>query len=231
MVNPQRLTKVKYRAPFSEHWEERPLDWAMERIAHLVKQTRDETLVHQLPNGTTVNHTMAMAELGGATLDNEENYLIKKLCGGGIGMAAVGDEAFGGWDRVDVDRVLALQAAVERTRHIPQLAGGLDRVRAEAGKHRIALMCAEREPLECHRTILVSRELASTGTPVAHIHADGRLEPHAGAMRRLLELLGLPEQDLFRSQSELIDGACRKQEERIAYVNKQFPHKTEKPQT
>lgn len=93
MVNPQRLTKVKYRSPFSEHWEERPLDWAMERIAHLIKQTRDETLVHQLPNGTTVNHTMAMAELGGATLDNEENYLIKKLCGGGLGMVWVENQA------------------------------------------------------------------------------------------------------------------------------------------
>ena len=65
----------------------------MERIAHRVKQTRDETFVHQLPNGTTVNHTMAMAELGGATLDNEENYLIKKLCGGGLGMVWIENQA------------------------------------------------------------------------------------------------------------------------------------------
>jgi formate dehydrogenase major subunit len=77
MVNPQRLTTVQYRAPYAEHWEERPLAWAMERIAHLVKQTRDETFVPQLPDGTVVNHTMALAELGGATLDNEENYLIE----------------------------------------------------------------------------------------------------------------------------------------------------------
>ncbi len=93
MVNPQRVTKVKYRAPYSDHWEERPLDWAMERIAQLVKRTRDETFVPQLPDGTTVNHTLGLAELGGATLDNEDNYLIKKLLSGGLGMLWIENQA------------------------------------------------------------------------------------------------------------------------------------------
>jgi formate dehydrogenase major subunit len=93
MVNPQRLTTVKYRAPYSDHWEERPLDWAMERIAQLVKRTRDETFVQTLPDGTVVNHTLGIAELGGATLDNEENYLIKKLCAGGLGVVFVENQA------------------------------------------------------------------------------------------------------------------------------------------
>lgn len=93
MLNPNRLTKVKYRAPYSDHWEERPLDWAMDRIADLVKRTRDETFVRTLPDGTTVNHTLAIAELGGATLDNEENYLIKKFCGGALGMVWIENQA------------------------------------------------------------------------------------------------------------------------------------------
>jgi len=93
MLNPNRLTTVKYRAPYADHWEEKPLDWAMERIAQLVKRTRDETFVEQLPDGTIANHTMAIAELGGATLDNEENYLIKKLCGGGLGMVWIENQA------------------------------------------------------------------------------------------------------------------------------------------
>ena len=93
MVNPNRLTTVKYRAPYSDHWEDKPLDWAMERIAQLVKRTRDETFVQQFPDGTAVNHTMAIAELGGATLDNEENYLIKKLLGGGLGMVWIENQA------------------------------------------------------------------------------------------------------------------------------------------
>jgi formate dehydrogenase major subunit len=93
MMSPKRLTTVKYRAPYSDHWEERPLDWALDRIAELMRQTRDETLVRSLPGGTIVNHTMAMASLGGATLDNEENYLIKKLFSGGMGMAWIENQA------------------------------------------------------------------------------------------------------------------------------------------
>jgi formate dehydrogenase major subunit len=91
--NPNRLTRVKYRKPGGDRWEEVPLEWAMERIAQLVKRTRDETFVHQLPDGTVVNHTVAIAELGGATLDNEENYLIKKLCSGGLGMVFIENQA------------------------------------------------------------------------------------------------------------------------------------------
>ena len=85
MLNPNRLTKVKYRAPYSDHWEERPLDWAMDRIARLIQTDPRRDFVRELPDGTTVNHTLALAELGGATLDNEENYFIKKLYGGGSG--------------------------------------------------------------------------------------------------------------------------------------------------
>jgi len=93
MLNPLRLTTVKYRAPYSDHWEERPLDWAMEQIAQRIKQTRDETFVHGLPDGTVVNHTLGIASLGGATLDNEENYLIKKLFGGGLGLVFIENQA------------------------------------------------------------------------------------------------------------------------------------------
>ncbi|MEJ2376834.1 MAG: formate dehydrogenase [Pseudolabrys sp.] len=91
--SPLRLNHVMYRAPGSDHWEQKPLDWAMDRIARLVKKTRDETFVEKLPNGTTVNHTLALASLGGATLDNEENYLIKKLLAGGLGMVWIENQA------------------------------------------------------------------------------------------------------------------------------------------
>lgn len=91
--NPYRLSKVRYRAPFSDHWEERPLGWAMDRIAERVKRTRDETFVHKLPDGTIVNHTLAIASLGGATLDNEENYLIRKIFSGGLGVVWVENQA------------------------------------------------------------------------------------------------------------------------------------------
>ena len=69
------------------------MDWAMDRIAHLTKRTRDETFVHKLPDGTIVNHTLGVGSRGGATLDNEENYLIKKLFSGGLGMVWIENQA------------------------------------------------------------------------------------------------------------------------------------------
>ena len=86
-VNPLRTTKVKYRAPGGTAWEEKPLDWAMERIAQLVKKARDETFVETVTTKDkdgndvrkVVNHTTGLASLGGATLDNEWNYIQLKL--------------------------------------------------------------------------------------------------------------------------------------------------------
>ena len=94
---------------------------------------------------------------------------------------------------------------------------GIERLKRGAGEHRIALMCAEREPLECHRTLLVARALDAEGFRISHIHADGSLEEHADAMERLLDLVGLPHEDLFRAKSELVADALAKQESRVAY--------------
>jgi formate dehydrogenase major subunit len=93
MTSEKRINHVLYRAPYSDHWEQRPLEWAMDRIAQRVKETRDATFVEQLPDGKTVNHTLGIGSLGGATLDNEENYLIKKLFGGGLGMVWIENQA------------------------------------------------------------------------------------------------------------------------------------------
>ena len=92
-INPSRLTKVLYRAPYSDHWEEKSLDWAMEQIAQRIKKTRDESFVERLPDGRQVNHTQAIATLGGATLDVEENYVMKKLFSGGLGIVSIENQA------------------------------------------------------------------------------------------------------------------------------------------
>jgi formate dehydrogenase major subunit len=93
LLSPERVTDVLYRAPHSDKWETKPLDWAMERIAQLTKQTRDETFADTLPDGRIINHTLGIGSLGGATMDNEENYLIKKLFSGGLGMVNVENQA------------------------------------------------------------------------------------------------------------------------------------------
>jgi formate dehydrogenase major subunit len=91
-INPHRQKKALYRAPYSDHWEEKPLDWAMERIAQLTKETRDSTFIERDDEGDVLNHTLAMGHLGGATLDNEENYLIKKLFNT-LGIVAIENQA------------------------------------------------------------------------------------------------------------------------------------------
>lgn len=94
---------------------------------------------------------------------------------------------------------------------------GLLRVREGTNKYSLVLMCAEKEPLQCHRSILIARYLIDIGLHVQHIHADGRLESHTDALSRLVKILNLPERDMFRSREELLADAYRRQEERIAY--------------
>ncbi len=99
---------------------------------------------------------------------------------------------------------------------------GLERVMHGAQEHSIALMCAEKEPLDCHRTLLVARALDELGVPVDHILADGRLESQGDAMVRLLDVVGLPREDLLQSRQELITQALALQEERVAFVDEKL---------
>jgi uncharacterized protein (DUF488 family) len=94
---------------------------------------------------------------------------------------------------------------------------GLDRVQEGLKRHRLALMCAEKEPLECHRTVLVARHLSALGIRIQHILADGRLESQAHLLERLMRQLALPESDMFRSHEDVLSDAYRIQESRIAY--------------
>jgi formate dehydrogenase major subunit len=91
-VNPNRLTRVLHRAPGATEWEVWDLERAMDRVAELVKKTRDETFVERLPNGKLVNHTLGIFSLGGATMDNEWNHLQQKLLRG-LGVVAIENQA------------------------------------------------------------------------------------------------------------------------------------------
>jgi uncharacterized protein (DUF488 family) len=94
---------------------------------------------------------------------------------------------------------------------------GLRRVQRGMAKYRVALMCAEGEPLACHRTILVSRYLRQLDIPVQHVLRDGRVEDHDVTMIRLLQILGIEENLLLRNKTDLFSEGYRIQGERIAY--------------
>jgi formate dehydrogenase major subunit len=91
-THPGRLKKVKYRRPYSNHWEALDLETAMDMVADRVWQSRDRTF-QETKDGESLMQTTAIAHLGGATLDNEENYLIKKLFCAGLGMVCISNQA------------------------------------------------------------------------------------------------------------------------------------------
>ena len=122
----------------------------------------------------------------------------------------------------------------ERLGTIPSFQNGIDRVTQGATGHRVALMCAEREPLECHRCLLVAPALEVRGVSVAHIRSDGELEPHGDTMGRLLAMHSLQDsiegQRLFpRSLAERITVAIARQAHRFAYRNKTQADDSEPP--
>jgi uncharacterized protein (DUF488 family) len=117
--------------------------------------------------------------------------------------------------KVQFDRVVGL----------PLFVKGLERVRRAAGQRRIALLCAEKDPVTCHRMVLICRNLRAPGLSIQHILDDGRAEPNEEAEARLLALAGLPEGDLFSTRAELIERAYDIQGRNIAYVEASAPER------
>jgi formate dehydrogenase major subunit len=91
--NPNRVKQVLWRAPYSDHWEIKSMQWALDRIAGLIKKARDEDFKEKNDQGKVVNSLTTIGALGGATLDVEENYLIKKLFGGALGIVSIENQA------------------------------------------------------------------------------------------------------------------------------------------
>lgn len=99
----------------------------------------------------------------------------------------------------------------------PSFADGLNRIRQGMDRFCLALMCAEKDPLDCHRALLVARRLYEAGIAVSHIRADGPLESHQDMESRLLALCKLPEGDMFKGRDEFLIEAYAIQGERVAY--------------
>jgi uncharacterized protein (DUF488 family) len=109
----------------------------------------------------------------------------------------------------------------------PDFQAGLEQLIAERARCHaqggVCVMCAEREPLDCHRCLLVARALAARGLSIGHILHDGKVEPHAATERRLLELAG-DDGGLFATgQSERITAAYRRRARAVAYRAKAKP--------
>lgn len=105
----------------------------------------------------------------------------------------------------------------DRLAQEPCFAEGIKRIMQGMTRYRISLMCAEKDPVNCHRALLVARKLFEAGVPVSHIHADGSLETHQAMESRLLNLCKFPEGDMFKEREEFVAEAYTIQGERVAY--------------
>lgn len=111
----------------------------------------------------------------------------------------------------------------DRVAETTQFDDGVRSVIRAADERRVALLCTEKEPLECHRTLLVARALAVRGVAVSHILADGGLESHDDAMARLVEAHKLPpDGDMFRTREDVVAEALERQARKFAYVGEKL---------
>jgi uncharacterized protein (DUF488 family) len=147
---------------------------------------------------------------------NREN-LAKSLEAVGVRYVFVGLEL--GARRSEPECYVGGKARYDLIAQSPLFLQGLDRVRRGIESFRVALLCAEKDPLTCHRAILVARHLRKDAGPIMHIADDGRLETQDEAEFRLLELCGLATDNLFQTREELVEQAYDMQGDRIAYVS------------
>jgi uncharacterized protein (DUF488 family) len=137
--------------------------------------------------------------------------LAQRLAGEDIAYLALGD-SLGGRPR-DPKLYRNGVADYEAMAARPEFVAGVKRVVDEIARHRVCLLCAEREPLDCHRCLLVGRALAERGLTLGHVRADGTIEPHAATENRLLTLAG---DDLFRDRAERLAHAYRRRAQAVA---------------
>jgi uncharacterized protein (DUF488 family) len=104
---------------------------------------------------------------------------------------------------------------------------GIERVLAGSRKHRLALMCSEHDPLDCHRCLLVGRALWERGTPVSHILGNGSVQTQRDIEDRLLEASGQLNGDFFASRSERLSSAYEDRSRRVAYTEQSSSYPSE----
>lgn len=119
--------------------------------------------------------------------------------------------------RAEPEAYEGARARYDLIRQLPKFKDGLARIRQGLALNRIALLCAEKDPLTCHRTILVCREMRREPIEIHHILEDGSLESTTAVEARLLRLFGLTGGDLFRDRAEQIELAYERQAESIAF--------------
>ena len=183
----------------------------LERFLELVAEHRIEALadVRSSPFSGRLPHFNRDHLCASALARNVEYVYLGEQLGG----RARDEAAYDGDGRVNYSRVA----------NTPDFREGISRLLKGAAMMRVALVCAEKDPIECHRGLLIGRHLKQRGVNVEHILPGGGLEPHREAEQRLQSRFGFDSADLFRTEDELLEEAYRRQEVRVAYVRRGTP--------
>jgi uncharacterized protein (DUF488 family) len=147
-----------------------------------------------------------------------QKALVTQLNGIGIAYTAMGD-TLGGRPR-DASLYRDGVADYEKMAKQPEFRAGLDRLQEIIARSRVCLMCAEREPLDCHRCLLVARRLAERGLTIGHILHDGTVESHAATEQRLLAFDGDAGGLFAAGQEERLAAAYRRRTRAVAFRQK-----------
>jgi uncharacterized protein (DUF488 family) len=148
--------------------------------------------------------------------------LAAALARAGIRYVFLGREL--GARRCEPESYVERRARYDRIAQLPAFRQGLERVRRGLATHRIALLCAEKDPIMCHRTVLVCRHLRKDPIEIRHILEDGSIETMDQAETRLIEAARMPAEHLFCPRAELIEYAYDIQGERIAFIEADATH-------
>lgn len=173
-------------------------------LAHRIEEVVDVRSSPHSRFNPQFNRRRLQTALGEAGLGYE-------FMGGALGGRPADPRCYNAEGRVQYERLAETEAFRAGVRHVMR----------RAGDRRVALMCSEKEPLHCHRTLLIAQVLTEGGHGVRHILPDGGLEDHSAAMDRLLDKFDYPrEGDMFCSRERHIASAIGRQALQVAYVGK-----------
>lgn len=184
-------------------------------------QSFDQFLHLLTRNGVTAVADVRSQPFSRYTPQFNKSELSKLLHDHGIDYIFLGNEL--GARSTDPNCYVDGRVQYARLAHSGSFKAGIQVVLQRAETDRVALMCTEKDPLNCHRTILVAKELSQLGVLVQHIHGDGSLESHESAIDRLLEDQGV-QPSLFHSREEQVEDALSAQEQKIAYIDNDLAH-------
>jgi uncharacterized protein (DUF488 family) len=183
---------------------------SLEHFEHLL-ESAGVTAVADVRSAPYSRHTPHFSK-------EELKYSLREI---GIAYSYLGHE-LGGRPR-DKTFYCAGVADYEKMAQAPSFKKGILRVMSGATKYRIALLCSEHDPLDCHRCLLVGRELSRQGVDVEHILSDGTIQTHNAAEERLLKAAGNREDDFFMPRQERIASAYLERSRRVAYSEQEQP--------